>query len=84
MANRTYSGWGRGQYYSGPYGQPVVDSIQVTGVSAAAVVISVFTGYVVIEGPPSVTWSTINDGQTPVWTSVSTSQTPDWSGNIAA
>ena len=83
MANTTYSGWGRGQYYSGPYGQPVVDSIQVTGVSAAAVVFSVFTGYVTIEGPPAVTWNGINDAQTPSWAEISTSQTPSWD-DIAA
>lgn len=83
MANRSYSGWSRGQYYSGPYGQPVVDSIQVTGVSGTAVVSSVFTGYVTIEGPPAVTWNGINDGQTPAWSGVSTSQTPDWD-DIAA
>ena len=83
MANRTNSGWSRGQYFSGPWGQPVVDAVSVTGVSAAAIVSSVQL-WQAVEGPPSVTWSTINDGQTPVWTSVSTSQTPDWSGNIAA
>ena len=84
MANRTNSGWSRGQYFSGPWGQPVVDAVSVTGVSAAAVVFSVFTGYVEIEGPPSVTWSDVSDAQTPSWSQVSTSQTPDWSGNIAA
>jgi len=83
MANRTNSGWSRGQYFSGPWGQPVVDAVSVTSVSAAAIVSSVQL-WKAVEGPPSVTWSTINDGQTPVWTSVSTSQTPDWSSNIAA
>jgi len=83
MANRTNSGWSRGQYFSGPWGQPVVDAVSVTSVSAAAIVSSVQL-WQAVEGPPSVTWSTINDGQTPVWTSVSTSQTPDWSSNIAA
>tara|TARA_R110000751_G_scaffold257659_1_gene357044 strand:+ start:1472 stop:1723 length:252 start_codon:yes stop_codon:yes gene_type:complete len=83
MANTTYSGWSRGQYYSGPYGQPVVDSIIVTGVSAVATVSSVQM-WNAVEGPPSVTWNTISDAQTPSWAEISTSQTPDWSGNIAA
>ena len=83
MANRTNSGWSRGQYFSGPWGQPVVDAIEVTSVSAAAIVSSVQL-WQAVEGPPSVTWSTINDAQTPSWSQVSTSQTPDWSGNIAA
>ena len=83
MANTTNSGWSRGQYFSGPWGQPTVDNIEVTSVSAIGVISSVQL-WKAVEGPPSVTWSTINDGQTPVWTSVSTSQTPDWSSNIAA
>ena len=51
---------------------------------AAAIVSSVFTGYIEIEGPPSITWSDVSDAQTPSWSQISTSQTPDWSGNIAA
>ena len=83
MANRTNSGWSRGQYFSGPWGQPATDNIEVTGVSAAAIVSSVQL-WQAVEGPPSVTWNNISDAQTPSWSQVSTSQTPDWSGNIAA
>ena len=83
MANRTNSGWSRGQYFSGPWGQPATDNIEVTGVSAAAIVSSVQL-WQAVEGPPSVTWSDVSDAQTPSWSQVSTSQTPDWSGNIAA
>jgi len=83
MANRTNSGWSRGQYFSGPWGQPVVDAVSVTGVSAAAVVSSVQL-WQAVEGPPSITWSDVSDAQTPSWSQISTSQTPNWSGNIAA
>lgn len=83
MANITNSGWSRGRYFSGPWGQPVVGTVSVTSVSAAAIVSSVQL-WQAVEGPPSITWSGVSDAQTPSWAQVSTSQTPDWSGNIAA
>ena len=83
MANITNSGWSRGRYFSGPWGQPDDGTVSVTSVSAAAIVSSVQL-WQAVEGPPSITWSGVSDAQTPSWAQVSTSQTPDWSGNIAA
>jgi hypothetical protein len=82
MANTTYSGWGRGQYYSGPYGQPVVDSIQVTGVFATGEVGSVNI-WLPIDDSQTPNWNAISDSQTPNWNAISDSQTPNWN-DIAA
>ena len=82
MANTTYSGWSRGQYFSGPWGQPVVDSVQGNGVQATGQIGSVNTGLPIDEAQtPS--WSTIADSQTPSWAQINTAQTPNWN-DIAA
>jgi len=82
MANTTYSGWSRGQYFSGPWGKPVVDSVQVTGVQATGQIGSVNT-WLPIDDSQTPSWDTVTDSQTPSWAQINTAQTPNWN-DIAA
>ena len=82
MANTTYSGWSRGQYFSGPYGQSVVDEFKVTGVQATGQIGSVNT-CLPIDDSQTPSWNAISDAQTPSWAQISTTQTPNWN-DIAA
>ena len=82
MANTTYSGWSRGQYFSGTYGQPVVDEFKVTGVQATGQIGSVNT-WLPIDDSQTPSWNAISDAQTPSWAQISTTQTPNWN-DIAA